>query len=166
MFRREFLKLVGIMPIVTSTLSIVEQKPQWIRLTEQQPRIEQKIILLAYHDHYRNYYGIGGGILKELDMGMSDKNHTAIISIAVDFIKYNGGSFLEHGAASKEGEKVIKSRKWLIPEKNSKFKIYRNSYQWKIHTRSYYLTHYHWLPVDGEYPIDIPPIPNPEIKSE
>jgi len=55
---------------------------------------------------------------------------------------------------SKEGERVVNSRKWLgvghaISER---FSNVHEFYQLRK-------THFVWLPVDGEYPIDIPPIP-------
>lgn len=157
MNRRKFIALTGI-TIGLPSLSYAEKKPQWIKLLERQPKVGQKIILINRYNHSYQNYDITGGIVKELDLGLSDKHQTALIHIEVDFMRY-GQYPLTIGVASVEGKEVIKSRRWLNLEGDRKFEIYTRNNNSIIHTRSYYLTNYYWLPVKGEYPIDIPPFP-------
>lgn len=158
MNRRTFLALIGITTLGLPSLSYAKQKQQWIKLLERQPKVGQKIIMINRYNYSCKNYDITGGIVRELDLGLSDKHQTALIHIEVDFMTY-GQNPLTIETASAEGKKIIKSRKWLAFEGDCKFENYTNDNNLKIHTRSYYLTNYHWLPAHKEYPIDIPPFP-------
>lgn len=161
MNRRTFLKTTAItataLPLVGCEFKPRTENPQWIKLLDQQPNIGQKILLINRHNHTYKHYGLTGGIVKQLDIGLSDENNNVIIKIGVDFLTY-GQDPVMVGSATAEGKKIITSRKWCFFEDHDELSPYQCG-DITTHTRTEHLTNCYWLDAEKGYPIDLPPMP-------
>ncbi len=165
MNRRTFLKATAIttmgLPIGLPTFAKAKDKQQWIPFTEGVPKPGQKVIITSFPNVRDISYHIRGGVVKESETGIMHKDHANIYIIA-DFMKY-GKTVPSYYACSKEGKKTIQSREWLSSDKNPVIQYYLNP-AWKKDITSYCLTNHFWLLVNGEYPVELPPIPRAEFQ--
>ncbi len=168
MNRRTFLKLTtltGITAISTPTLlANIDQKEslKWISFADKIPEIGQKVIIT----NSKGRLMLGGRINKTRKGAVAEVSQMNFyftpINLIKDFIKRQdiGLSYSTYLIFSKEGEKIIKSRKWLSTNNNDIKRDYKNYRKQNSYGLVAYHKDYHyWMPVNGEYPINIPPFP-------
>ncbi len=158
MNRRTFIALTGMTTIGMPISAIAKQKPTWIPLTERSPKPGQKVIITG---RMGPYHSLKGGLVVDERYPTKFKSNFASVPMIRDFEKrdHENGS-VYHTYATK-WTKLVESRKWLKSKGLTWLKQHK-----KDNTKSqsfchtlYRKTYYFWMPVDGEYPETLPPIP-------
>jgi hypothetical protein len=175
MNRRTFLKTVGAvalaisapitlakekpiaLTIIDSQYDFMPRQPQWIRFTEEMPKVGQKIIITS---HVSILGSISGGVVVENTKGEKFSPPYATLCTVDDFYVNHSS---DHSFAlfyTEKGRDVISTRDWTKSEEDSYMypKDFTNERK-RVHSGVYYKEHYFWLAVDGEYPKTIPPLP-------
>lgn len=166
--RRTFLKVTAITIVGIPAIVNAEEKPQWISFIERIPEPGQKILLANISGTF-----IAGGVAAKniINYGKIPSNKVAFSIVKRDFERYIHTTNLDHTANliySNEGEEALKSRKWLKPIGKVKYEDWKCIY-FCHYNNLYVKSQFVWLPVEEEYPIEIPPfssqkqLPNYEL---
>lgn len=159
MNRRTFLKAIAVTTLLP-VLPLYAKKQQWIKLTDRLPEVGQKIILT-------NNIGrpnFEGGVIAEsshLEKRKDDEFHVTISMTKLDFVqcfKNPRQDIMINYVYSDEGEEAFRSRTWLettVKKEYSYHKEIRCNHTYALYPRKEMV----WLPVNGKYPINIPPLP-------
>ncbi len=188
MNRRTFIKLTGVTTALLATPSLFAEKEikrvnpedfkfiethfgqQWISFLDKTPKVGQKIIITDSWEGM-SLRDIRGGVvqdLRKIKLGvlMDSKFNKVFITVPMkkDFEYREYSDFYIYNIFSEEGEKVINSREWLKSKKEpfvNDFKEWDDSIDKKVwyNETSYRKSYYYWLPINGEYPTTLPPIP-------
>jgi len=169
MNRRKFLKVTEATAVATITTPIwgkIPNTPQWIPINEKLPRIGQKIVL-------GNSRLLSGGRVISIEIELIKKSSVKI-SMKRDFTTlYDYDGRQTYFVFSEEGNEILRTKQWMKYNKGSS-KIYDcrkvrgrlnvPTGMWLLacrdaFVRSGYCSKYYWLPVDGDYPQTLPPLP-------
>lgn len=154
--RRDFLKAAAIVTIGIPTLTNAKQKLRWILLTEQMPQPGQKVIFVNMYSE-----GFEGGVItypSHFRHKGDDEFNVTIAMTRIDFVQCYRDKYKKSMIAyvySDEGEEVLKSRSWLKSKVKREYSYHKPLYLNNTSAR-YRKKDLAWLPVNGEYPTEIP----------
>jgi hypothetical protein len=158
MNRRLFLKSVSAAVAVISVPvipAIAKPKPKWNRFSEATPKVGQKIMIVS---EITTLGMICGGVVKELPNRKCVSSQYLALRTDDDFyVGYNGGYPIGI-SYSEEGKEILSTRDWI---REREFIAPRDYSERNVppHDGDYHKETYLWLPVVGDYPKTIPPIP-------
>ena len=166
MNRRSFLKRVGVVSLLGfSNISFAKNKKElkWISLLDEQPKVGQKIII---GDRVLRSYLCSGTVNSPCKQHKWSDDYV-IIRLNRDIArrKHNQRDEWIYSVLSTEGHKILKTKKWLgYHEKPSYVQDYINVETMirgsKYEGTTYYKRYHYWIPIEGEYPDEIPNFPS------
>jgi len=157
MNRRTFLKTVGAVVAVVSVpvvSAIAKPEPKWTKFSEAYPKVGQKVIVAS---KISTLGSIFGGVVDKV-RNSYDGRFVSLSTTDDFYVGYSSDSYVVGISYSEEGKEVISTSDWIREKEN----IYPRDYiKFGVtdHECDYHKETYMWLPVNGEYPKIVPPIP-------
>ncbi len=134
----------------------------WIPFTYATPQVGQKVLIASTSIH-SNY--IRGGTVIDRYVGTRDGSDFVTIPMKRDFSgRKRSDDNCIFAVYSDEGKKAIATKQWLALDGHTKITDFSKTEDKYIDSPNYMGTcflksHHCWMPVEGEYPDNIPPIP-------
>ena len=129
---------------------------KWVSFADEMPKVGQKIMIASQISVMSS---ISGGIVVE-NVKEEKFSHPYSTLCTIDDFFVNHSE--DHSFAlfyTEKGREVISTRDWIKREYGYVYpKDFTNEKQ-RVHRGGYYKERYFWLPVKGDYPKTIPPIP-------